>query len=248
MAMAGNLHAASKVIAHRGFWDTPGSAENSRTAVRKAIEHGFHGAEIDIWATTDNRLAVVHNSIVDGITIDKSTFGDLRDCRLRNGETIPSLEEILDIMDSVPASPMKLIIEIKTRRNSPESEERSLEAARLALEAVNARGMENRVEFIAFNYNVCKWLAAHSDIPVAYLAETEDAPSPSALKADGIDGIDYKASIMKQEWLDEARSLGMTSNVWTVNNDSDLESWNLRGVDFITTNNPLKAAEIYNRK
>lgn len=42
-----------KVIAHRGYWDTPGASENSRASLLNALQLNIYGSEIDIWLTTD---------------------------------------------------------------------------------------------------------------------------------------------------------------------------------------------------
>ena len=39
-------------------------------------------------------------------------------------------------------------------------------------------------------------------------------------------------------WLREARSLGLTVNVWTLNSESDMEWAVVRGVDYVTTDDP----------
>lgn len=49
---------AQEVIAHRGFWTTDGSAQNSLAALVKADSIHCYGSEFDVWLTTDNQLVV----------------------------------------------------------------------------------------------------------------------------------------------------------------------------------------------
>lgn len=42
-----------KVVAHRGYWTTPGSAQNSIASITKADAIGAFGSEFDVWMTTD---------------------------------------------------------------------------------------------------------------------------------------------------------------------------------------------------
>ncbi|MBO7763328.1 MAG: glycerophosphodiester phosphodiesterase, partial [Bacteroidales bacterium] len=69
---------------------------------------------------------------------------------------------------------------------------------------------------------------------------------PSALKKVGIDGLDYHKTIMavRKDWIREAHNLGMTVNVWTVNKDASILKMKEIGVDFITTDHPVRAKEL----
>ena len=46
--------AQPKVIAHRGYWTAPESAQNSLASFTKADAVGVYGSEIDVWLTADN--------------------------------------------------------------------------------------------------------------------------------------------------------------------------------------------------
>ena len=48
----------SQVIAHRGYWKTAGSAQNSITALQKADSIHCYGSEFDVWLTKDNKLVI----------------------------------------------------------------------------------------------------------------------------------------------------------------------------------------------
>ena len=50
----------SQVIAHRGYWKTAGSAQNSITALQKADSIHCYGSEFDVWLTKDNKLVINH--------------------------------------------------------------------------------------------------------------------------------------------------------------------------------------------
>ena len=63
MFMIANTSAQTRVIAHRGFWKTQGSAQNSITSLLKADSIGCYGSEFDVWLTKDNGLVVSHEGI-----------------------------------------------------------------------------------------------------------------------------------------------------------------------------------------
>ena len=104
------------IYAHRGYHKGKNSPfpENSLAAFRRAKENGF-GAELDVHLLKDGNLAVIHDSELermtgrDGVVEDLETK-DLKKCHLgKSGETIPTFEEVLDVVDGkVP-----LIIELK---------------------------------------------------------------------------------------------------------------------------------------
>lgn len=105
----------ARPIAHRAYHDMArGRPENSRGAVRAAVAAGY-GIEIDLQPSADGVPMVFHDEWIDRLTdesgpVNARTAEELARIRLRHGdETIPSLREVLDIVDGkVP-----LLIEIK---------------------------------------------------------------------------------------------------------------------------------------
>ena len=62
-------NAQTKVIAHRGFWNCEGSAQNSIAALQKAQEIGVYGSEFDVSITADGIPVVNHDVDIDGLVI-----------------------------------------------------------------------------------------------------------------------------------------------------------------------------------
>lgn len=91
------VFAQSGVIAHRGFWKTDGSAQNSIAALLKADSVGCYGSEFDICLTKDNKWVVAHGPAVGGHKIAESTLEELTVLKLENGENVPSLEQFLKV-------------------------------------------------------------------------------------------------------------------------------------------------------
>lgn len=92
-------------IAHRGFFGK-GVPENSAESIRLAVEHGLD-VEIDVHRCMDGSFAVVHDFtlfrncgipwVICGLT--RKAFGRTRLLGSDKKECIPSLEEILEIVD-----------------------------------------------------------------------------------------------------------------------------------------------------
>ena len=102
------------VIAHRGYWNTPGAFENSIKAIDNAMNFGIYGSEFDINFTADDSIVVVHGSkhpVVKDLVIQESTFDKVRNTLLGNGEKVPTLREYLLAGKSDPST--QLILEIK---------------------------------------------------------------------------------------------------------------------------------------
>ena len=85
----------TKVIAHRGYWKTEGSAQNSIRSLERASEIGAYGSEFDVHLTADNVLVIFHDNDIQGKHIQSCTYDELKDLQLSNGEKLPTLEQYL---------------------------------------------------------------------------------------------------------------------------------------------------------
>ena len=232
----------TRAVAHRGYWTCEGSAQNSLTSLQKAYEAGCWGSELDIWLTADGQLVVNHDAhTLDGLDIEKTDSKQLLESKLKNGETLPSLEAYLDAGKSL--TPMMLVLELKTQ-STPE---RNIELARKVVDMVKDKGMEDQVEYIAFSNQVGTELIRLA--PEAKVAYLNGDKTPAELKELGYTGLDYAHKVLKKNshWIDEAHKLGLTVNVWTVNKAEDLQYFIDHKADFITTNEPVLLLELLKR-
>lgn len=225
--------AQPKIVAHRGYWRTDGSAQNSITSLQKAAAVGCYGSEFDVWLTADGVPVVFHDATIDGIRIEDTTFATLMNHRLQNGEFIPTLQQYLTEGSKIEGC--QLILEIKPHRN----EVRDKRIADMCVELVRSLGLEKKTEYISFSKVVCQRL--HEITPDSKVAYLNGELSPAQIKEMGLTGIDYneKVFVKHPEWLQEAKQLGVEVNVWTVDGEENLRHHvNLEGVDLITTNDP----------
>ena len=225
--------AQPKIVAHRGYWRTDGSAQNSITSLQKAAAVGCYGSEFDVWLTADGVPVVFHDATIDGIRIEDTTFATLMNHRLQNGEFIPTLQQYLTEGSKIEGC--QLILEIKPHRN----EVRDKRIADMCVELVRTLGLEKKTEYISFSKVVCQRL--HEITPDSKVAYLNGEWAPAQIKEMGLTGIDYneKVFVKHPEWLQEAKQLGVEVNVWTVDGEENLRHHvNLEGVDLITTNDP----------
>jgi len=236
-----NLMSQTKVIAHRGYWDCEGSAQNSIASLQKAQELKIYGSEFDVWQTPDGVLVVNHDNAIEGLKIEDTPYSQLKDIRLKNGEKLPTLEAYLQ--QGRKDGKNKLILELKPH-SSKEKEDKAV-AAVIAM--VEKAGMKKQTEYISFSLNICKELVRLS--PKAKVAYLNGDLAPKELKALKINGIDYNISVLQKNkhWIEEAHQLKMKVNVWTVNKEEDLQEMIAAGVDFMTTDNPVLAKDMVHK-
>jgi len=233
--------AKTQIIAHRGYWKQAGSAKNSISSLKNAQTLGAYGSELDVHITSDNVVVVCHDDSIQHHDINSSTYAELKDLKLENGEVLPTLEAYLK--QEQKNTKTKLIIEIKYKKDA-ELEKKTVKSV---VELVKKFGMEKDVEYISFSMNICKELLQFThNSPIAYLAYKEMVFSPKELKEIGLSGLDYHYALLfqKPEWITEAKALGLTTNAWTVNDTADIQKLIDLGIDFITTDEPAKATEL----
>ena len=230
-----------KIIAHRGYWQTYGSAQNSIRSFERAVEVGAYGSEFDVHMTVDSVLVLFHDNTVNGMIIQEVPYSYLKDIKLSNGECIPTLREFLEAA-RLTDSDIKLIFELKPH-STPEL---NREAARRSVEMIREKKLIYKTEYITFNLDAGKELIRIApENPVYYL---NGDLSPKEIKELGFAGIDYHYDVMLKnpEWFKEAKKLGLGINVWTINDPAVIIEIAGQGADFITTDIPSEALILLN--
>lgn len=233
----------TEIAAHRGFWncEAAGYAQNSIASLTQAQQNGFWGSEFDVHFTRDNMIVVNHDPAINGVTIHDHTYAEIKDQKLKNGESISTLDQYLD--QGANSKTTVLVLEIK---DQDKDDARTCELADSAVAKLKAHGLykPSRVIFISFNYAACKHLAETS--PKFMVQYLNGDKTPAECHADKIKGIDYQYKVFKKhpEWVSGAHELGMAVNAWTVNKKEDIEKMIDLKVDCITTNEPLLVREM----
>jgi glycerophosphoryl diester phosphodiesterase len=101
----GPAHAVSPssmlIVAHRGGDDW--GPESTLPTFRHAIAAGAQAIEFDVWWTADHVPVVMHDNSVNRTTncrgeIDSFTLAELKQCDAGNGNTVPTLDEALQVI------------------------------------------------------------------------------------------------------------------------------------------------------
>lgn len=119
----------ARPFAHRGLHDgTQGRIENSRDAVRAAVQAGF-GVEIDVQMSRDGQAIVFHDDDLDRLTDQTGALRDQDMARLTrlplsgSRDTIPALADILALATT------PLLVELKDQTGIMGPVDGRLEAA-----------------------------------------------------------------------------------------------------------------------
>ena len=89
------------VIGHRGAMGH--ALENTIESINKAIDFEVDGIEIDIFKTKTGELVVYHDAVLSRLTnsdafIEEISLDSIKNIRLSDGSSIPTLNEIIDII------------------------------------------------------------------------------------------------------------------------------------------------------
>lgn len=141
-----------KIWAHRGC--SRAYPENTLLSFEKAAEiSGLTGIELDIQLTRDGRMVVCHDERVDRTTngsgeLRSFSLAELKRLKIDAGdghvERIPSIEEVLALLESQLKSGLLLNIELKNSVVSYEGMEEKI------VQLVHSRGLQDRVIYSSF--------------------------------------------------------------------------------------------------
>ncbi|MCD8540969.1 MAG: glycerophosphodiester phosphodiesterase [Leadbetterella sp.] len=232
----------NKIVAHRGAWKNTGAPQNSLEALKHSFELGCGGTEFDINMTSDGVLVINHDTDYFGSKIEDFTYAELNKTRLKNGEDLPLLENFFKMAKKYPGT--LLFAEVKP---SPAGGERSAKVAEETYKMAKKYKLLKRTVFISFSYDaVLRLVSLDKKASVQYLTGDK---APDVLKAANVPGLDYHFSVFEKnpDWLKSAKSLGLSTNAWTVNKPEVMEALLKQGIDYLTTDEPEKALELVKR-
>ena len=80
------------------------SPENTIASVKKALDIGVDGIEIDVHKCASGEVVVFHDFTLDRMTdgsgeIHKRTWEELQELKVKGAHHIPELEEVLDVIN-----------------------------------------------------------------------------------------------------------------------------------------------------
>jgi len=229
----------NKVVAHRGAWKNHHVTENTVSSLKNSIALGCEGSEFDVWLSSNNIPVICHDGSVKGKQIEKTTAEELQKVDLQNGDVVPTLKQYLLTIKS--QNKTRLFLEVKS---SEVNQERSLAVADSAVRMVHELKAQAWVKYISFNYGVLQRI--HQLDPTAPTAYLNGDKKVVELNNDNVSGLDYPFYSFHSDksLTSDAHRLGLSVNVWTVDNKEEMKFLLKEGVDQITTNEPEMLLEL----
>jgi glycerophosphoryl diester phosphodiesterase len=209
--------------------------ENSMSGVRKAIELGSDGIEIDVQSSADGVPVLMHDLTVDRSTNGTGAVASLTLEQLRaldiGGETVPTLAEVL----AETRGKVLLVMEIK----QPGIEEHVAEVVREA----DAIGQVMAWSFFPEALEGIR--KAEPRIPCALLVSPQSLPKWPEMRElavrMGLQGVSLFFSGVDERTMRECQLSGLSVYTWTPDAPADIEHLVLLGVDGVCTNYPERA-------
>ena len=215
-------------IAHRGL-HTKDIPENSLSAFENALKNNY-AIELDVQFTKDKEVVVFHDENLKRITndtrnIEDVNYDELKNLRLDNtNEIIPTLEEVLELVDSKVA----ILIEIKDCKDYIELSEKTYEIL---------KGYEGNYAIQSFNPFILEWYKNNaSEVVRGQLSGTftEGSESLNSFEKFALKNmllnfkskpnyIGYDLEGIPKSKLESLRKKGVPIIVWTVKNKEDME-------------------------
>ena len=220
------------IIGHRGAAGY--EPENTLASFRKAMKFGVEMIELDVHLCKTGELVVIHDMRLErttngkGIVSDK-TLPELRKLDAGNGEKIPLLSEVFDLVDK------KIVVNIELK-----GEKTAVALHKLIEKYVRYKNWsyENFIissfdhyqlaEFHSLN-KYCKISALICGVPLGYAAFGKKMDAYS---------VNIAKDFVSKKFVEDAKRRNLKVFAYTVNDFIDYERLNKLKVDGIFTNYP----------
>jgi glycerophosphoryl diester phosphodiesterase len=220
------------VIGHRGAKGY--EAENTLRSFELAIEMGVEMVEFDVHALNSGETVVIHDHRTERTTnghgyVQDMSFEGLRKLKTKNGESVPTLEEVLDLVDRR----CKVFIELK-------NESAARPVARILEKYCTQKGWDpGSFIVLSFNHVVLqefKELAPHiaigssmAAIPLTYAQFAQDIGAKYIVACD---------VLITKAYVADAHRRGISIYAYTVNEVDELNRLKKLGVDGVFSDYP----------
>jgi glycerophosphoryl diester phosphodiesterase len=228
------------LIAHRGASEI--EPENTLASFKKALEYPFiKMIELDVYAIPSGEVMVIHDNKVDRTTNGKgyvmeSSFKYLRSLDAgsaggngksrRRGEKIPTLNEVLDLIDR------KVIVNIELKG------ENTANPVKKVLEEYLAKGWKHN-DFLVSSFNheeLRKFKRLIPDIPVGVIFDGIPLGYSEYAQRIKAYSINLSVEFTNKEIVTDAHRRGIKVFCWTLKEADEIERMCKLGIDGLFVN------------
>lgn len=221
------------VTAHRGA--SKKYPENTMLAFKKAKKLGADWIELDVQATKDNKIIVIHDSNLKRVAninknvwelnyneISKLDVGSHLNKKYK-GEKIPTLTEVIDWAIE---NDVKLNIEIK-----PTGHEENIEKD--VVDIISEKEFINKCVVTSGKYNTIRKVKEYNkNIKTIYVMSLAYG---DILEFNDVDGFSLESSNINEKLVNKIHKNKKEIYAWTVNNEKNINKMIKLGVDNIVT-------------
>lgn len=225
-----------QIIGHRGA--SGYEPENTLAAFEKALELGVDMIELDVYTLKTGELVVIHDATVNRTTngtgrVEEFTLKQLRQLHVENGEKIPLLSEVLDLVNrKVPVN-----IELKGRDTAEP-------VAKLIDTYVSTKGWTNDLFLVSSFHRteLIKFIKLQPSVHAGALFVGRTKRFLTATKRGGEYSLNLNAFFITNKTVEKAHAQGLKVFAYTVNNQRTADRMKALHVDGIFTDYPDKFA------
>lgn len=218
----------SKILGHRGAKGE--KPENTLKGIQYAIDCGVKAIEIDVHKSKDEKLIVIHDDTLERTTDGKGkildfTLKELKDLDAGEGEKIPTLEEVSDLLINLD---IIFFIEIKAE-NCEEA----------VAQLIKEKKYYSKTFVKAFNHRILLNIKnINPKIRTQCLMYGLPIDPVSIVSSAKANGLSLSASTIDKQLVEECHNSNILVTTWNANTISEMQKFKDMGVDFIGTDFP----------
>ncbi|MEK3888191.1 glycerophosphodiester phosphodiesterase [Bacillus sp. FSL K6-3431] len=203
-------------IAHRGY--PVKYPENTLSSFQAAYDLGFKVLEIDVHLSKDGIPVIMHDAKLERMTgeqgqIKDYTLNELKSFRVQGGETIPTLEETLQLMKGK----MTVNIELKQQGYLYPGMEATV------LELIEKVDMMDQVYVSSFDhYAIGRFRELSKDIEIGLIISGATPAVFPYMKEIGAKYLAVEVSFITEEYVQICKENDITLIAWTVNSEEQM--------------------------
>jgi len=215
------------IIAHRGA--SAYEPENTLRSVKKALELGADMVEVDVRASRDGHVVVMHDAVVDRTTNGKGyvkgmTLEDLKKLNAGLGESIPTLREVAELI----GRKAQLVVEIKVS-----------EIEKRVLQIIKENELDRQTLITSFYHPILKRVKElNPNIRTGAIIASRPIKAAQLAMDANSDALFPRHIYVDPQMVEEAHRQDLAVYPWTVDTLNEIDPLIKMGVNGIVTNKP----------